>query len=56
MSLHPDVVRELGLELDREAQLMAARVLRLARVETRLHDLAERSEQIVKRTPPTVER
>lgn len=56
MTLDPDVVRDLGLELDVEAQQMAARVLRLARIETRSHDLAERSDETAKRIPRTVER
>lgn len=56
MTLDPAIVRDLGLELDVEAQQMAARVLRLARIETRLRDLAERSGETVKRIPPAVER
>lgn len=32
MTLDPEIVRELGLELDVEAQQMAARVLRLAKI------------------------
>jgi hypothetical protein len=39
VSLDPEVVRDLGLELDVEAQLLAARVLRLARI-------AERSAEV----------
>jgi hypothetical protein len=56
VSLDPAVVQALGLELDVEAQQLAARVLRLARIAERSAELVKRSAEIEERLPPAVER